>query len=56
MGHFPLCSCAQIISLFSAMFKEIFAKMKLEKTKCSYCINYGLAPYIKEQLEKRSII
>ena len=26
--------------------------MKFGKTKCSYFINYGLAPYIKEQLEK----
>ena len=26
--------------------------MKFGKTKCSYYINYGLAPYIKEQLEK----
>ena len=54
MGHFSFRSCAQINSLFSAMFKdsEIAAKMKFGKTKCSYFINYGLAPYIKEQLEK----
>ena len=54
MGHFSFCSCAQINSLFSAMFKDsqIPAKMKFEKTKCCYFINYGLAPYIKEQLEK----
>ena len=30
----------------------IAAKMKFRKTKCSYFISYGLAPYIKEQLEK----
>ena len=54
MGHFPLRSFAQINSLFSAMFKDsqIAAKMKFGKTKCSYFISYGLAPYIKEQLEK----
>ena len=54
MGHFSFRSCAQINSLFSTMFKDsqIAAKMKFGKTKCSYFINYGLAPYIKEQLEK----
>ena len=36
------------------MFKDIqiVAKMKFGKTKFSYFINYGLAVYIKEQLEK----
>ena len=36
------------------MFKDsqITAKMKFGKTKCSYIFNYGLAPYIKQQLEK----
>ena len=45
IGHFSFCS---------AMFKdsEIATKMKFGKTKCSYFINYGLAPYINEQLEK----
>ena len=54
MGHFSFCSCAQINSLFSAMFKDsqIAAKMKFGKKKCSYFINYGLAPYIKEQLKQ----
>ena len=54
MGHFPFRSCAQVNSLFSVMFKDsqIAAKMKFGKTKCSYFINFGLAPYIKEQLEK----
>ena len=54
MGHFSFRSCVQINSLFSAVFKdsEIAAKMKFGKTKCSYFINYDLAPYIKEQLEK----
>ena len=54
MGHFSFHSCAQINSHFSAMFKDsqIAAKMKFGKIKCSYFINYGLAPYIKEQLEK----
>ena len=28
---------------------------KFGKTKCSYFINYGLALYIKEQLEKDTI-
>ena len=53
-GHFLFLSCGQINSLFSAMFKnsQIAAKMKFRKTKCSYFISYGLAPYIKEQLEK----
>ena len=53
-GTFFFCFSAQINSLFSAMFKdsEVVAKMKFGKTKCSYFINYDLAPYIKEQLEK----
>ena len=56
MEHFPVRSCVQIISLFPTMFKDIAAKIKLEKTKCSCCINYGLVPCSKEQLEKCSII
>ena len=54
MGHFLFRSSAQIHLPFSAMFKDsyIAAKIKFGKTKCSYFINYSLAPYIKEQLEK----
>ena len=39
---------------FSPIFKDsqIAAKMKCGITKCGYFINYGLASYIKEQLEK----
>ena len=54
MRHFSFRSCTQINSLFSAMFKDsqIAAKMKFGKAKCSYFINYGIAPYIKSQLEE----
>ena len=54
MGHFSFRSCAQINSLFSAMFKysQIAVKIKFGKTNCSYVINYGLVSYINEQLEK----
>ena len=54
MGHFLFRSSAQIHSPFPVMFKDsyIAAKMKFGETKCSYFINYSLAPYIKEQLEE----
>ena len=54
VGHSSFRSCAQINSRSSAMFKDsqIAAKMKFGIKKCSYFIKYGLAPYIKEQLEK----
>ena len=54
MEDFSFHSCTKISSLFSAIFKDsqIAAKMKFGKTKRSYFINCGLAPYIKEQLEK----
>ena len=54
IGYFLFHSYAQINSLISTMFKDsqIAEKMKFGKKKSSYCISYGLAPYIKEQLKK----
>ena len=36
---------------FALVLRSTDSQMKFEKTKCSYFISYGLAPYIKEQLE-----
>ena len=51
---FVLFLCSDQVAFFCHVYKDsqIAAKMKFGKTKCSYFINYDLAPYIKEQLEK----
>ena len=51
-SHYSFNSSQNISDLFSHMFpdSEICKKAKLGKTKMSYTVNYGLAPYFKEQL------
>ena len=46
------CIVPRALFRFLPCLKMIAAKMKFGKTKCSYFIDYGLAPYIKEQLGK----
>ena len=52
MSHFSFRSCAELSELFQVMFSdsEIASEFTLGKTKCSYLINYGLAPYFKDPL------
>ena len=54
MSHFSLRSCLELNELFKCMFSdsEIAKSFRLSKTKCSYYINHGLAPYFKEELVK----
>ena len=51
-SHYSFNSSQNISDLFSHMFPDsaICKKVKLGKTKMSYTVNYGLAPYFKEQL------
>ena len=53
-SHFFLRSCLELNELFRTIFSdsEIAKSFQLSKTKCSYYINYGLAPYFKEELVK----
>ena len=52
LSHFSFRSCAELSELFQVMFSdsEIASEFILGKTKCSYFINYGLAPYFKDTL------
>ena len=47
-------SCLELNELFKAMFSDsaIASSFQLSKTKCSYYVNYGLAPFIKDLLAK----
>lgn len=47
-------SSGQAVSLFPKMFpdSEIASKMQLQRTKISYTINYGLAPYFLHELQR----
>ena len=53
-SHFSLRSCMGLNELFRSMFKdsEVAKSFQLSKTKCSYILNYGLAPYFKDILLK----
>ena len=53
-SHYSLRSYLGLKELFEAMFSdsEIAKSFKLSKTKCSYFINLGLAPYFKDLLVK----
>ena len=52
MSHFSLRSCLELNDLFKCIFRDsqIASKFSLSKTKCSYIINFGLAPYFSELL------
>ena len=52
MSHFSLRLRLKLNDLFKCMFTEsqIASKFSLSKTKCSYIINFGLAPHFTEVL------
>ena len=52
MSQFSLRSCLELNDLFKCMFPvgQIASKFSLSKTKCSYILNFGLAPYFIEVL------
>ena len=47
-------SSLELHELFKAMFSDsaIASSFQLSKTRCSYYVNYGLAPFIKDLLAK----
>ena len=53
-SHYSLRSCLGLKELFEVVFfdSEIAKLFKLSKTKCSYFINFELAPYFKDLLVK----
>nr|XP_047133834.1 uncharacterized protein LOC124811979 [Hydra vulgaris] len=52
MSHFSLRLCLNLNEIFKSMFSDITiaSEFALSKTKCGYLINFGLAPYYREQL------
>ena len=52
MSHLSLRSCTGLNELFKVMFKdsEIAKGFALSRTKCTYLINFGLAPYFRQEL------
>ena len=52
LTHSSLRSCDGISKLFSRMFSDsnIAKSFSLARTKCGYFINFGVAPYLKDQL------
>ena len=52
LTHSSLCSCDGISKLFSRMFSDsnTAKSFSLARTKCGYFINFGVAPYLKDQL------
>ena len=55
LSHFSVNSCTGMPELFRSMFPDssIAKEFKISKTKCSYIIRFGLAPYFKELLMKK---
>ena len=53
-SHFSLRSCLGLNELFRSMFTDskIVKPFQLNKTKCGYIMNFGLAPYFKDFLLK----
>ena len=53
-SRYSLRSCLGLKELFEVVFfdSEIAKLFKLSKTKCSYFINFELAPYFKDLLVK----
>ena len=54
VNHFSFRSCMDLDKLFKAMFpdKEIPELFKLSRTKCSYFVDFGIAPVFKTNLTK----
>ena len=52
LSHFSFRSCLDLGELFQCMFPDsgLTKAFSLSKTKCAYYINFGLAPFFKEQL------
>ena len=52
MFHFSLRSCTGLKELFKVMFKdsESAKGFALSRTKCTYLINFGVAPYFRQEL------
>ena len=52
LSHFSFRSCLDLKDLFQCMFpdSEITKVFTMSKTKCAYYINFGLAPYFREEL------
>ena len=56
-SHFSFRACIDLKKLFYDMFPdgEKAQKFQLGKTNCAYLVNYGLAPFVKDQLVKNIV-
>ena len=56
-SHFSFQSCIDLSKLFYDMFpdSEIAQKFQQGKSKCAYLVNYGMAPFVKDQLVKNIV-
>lgn len=54
MSSMSFRTCIDICDLFKTIFhdSQIAKDMSISKTKCSYFISYGIAPYVKKNLLK----
>ena len=54
MSNFSNSSCSDVNSLFKIMFPDsnIAMNFAMSEDKVRYIINYGIAPYFNELLEK----
>ena len=52
LSSFTFCSCDGLSGLFKAMFPDsvIAEKFSLQKDKCVYHLNYGIAPHCQSIL------
>ena len=57
-NHLSFRSCIDLNKLFYHMFPDskIAQKSQLEKTKCAYLVNYGMKPFVKDQLLKNIVV
>ena len=56
-SHFSFQSCIDLSKLFYDMFPDskIAQKFQQGKSKCAYLVNYGMAPFVKDQLVKNIV-
>lgn len=52
MSHFSFRSCVGLNDLFKVMFgdSQIAKSFQLSRTKCSYLLNFGIAPYFRQEI------
>ena len=57
-ANFSFRSCDGLGDLFARMFpgSEIAKKFRMQRTKCSYLVSYGIAPNFKDILQRKVMV